>query len=119
MDAEQFLRKHFGLTGEYYTEAFKEIQAIKDEKERESAMDDFLDDETADCQKQFTREAWAAWGKALEMFSDLEKEGVLRTRQKWRLLSILLGTSSLNSLYPCALECGTWVPSKPIKIFKK
>lgn len=77
MDAEQFLRKHFGLKGEYYTKEFKEILAIKDEKERESAMDDFLDDETTDCQKQFTREAWAAWGQALEMFSDLEKEGYL------------------------------------------
>ena len=73
MTTEEFLRKYFGLKGEFYTKEWKELLA-NGSKEEQFA---YLDDETPDCKKQFTREAWEAWGKALDMFDDLEREGYL------------------------------------------
>lgn len=81
MNAEQFLRKYFGLVGEYYTEEWKRMLAIKDEDERNAVMESlmFLDNGELDpnCTREFTREAWAAWGKALDMFNDLFSEGYI------------------------------------------
>ena len=82
MNAEQFLRKYFGLKGEYYTEEWKAMLSIKDEKERDAVMDDILNNDTIECHRQFTREAWDAWSRALEMFSELEKEGYLGSGKK-------------------------------------
>lgn len=82
MNAEQFLRKHFGLVGEYYTEEWKRMLAITDKEEREAVMDSILLEDSFDCKRQFTREAWEAWGKALEMFDDIEREGYLGSGSK-------------------------------------
>lgn len=71
---EWFLRRNFGLKGEYFSKEYKDAKAITDEEERDEAFGKILDDGFDKC---FTKEAWDAWQKALNMLDDLVAMGLL------------------------------------------
>ena len=71
MTTEDLLRKYFGLKGEFYTKEYREACSIVDPVERRNALDDIADNDDGECRLTFTREAWDAWGRALDMLDDL------------------------------------------------
>lgn len=71
---EWFLRRNFGLKGEYFSQAYKDAEAITDEEERDEAFGAILENGVDQC---FTEEAWEAWSKALSMLDDLVAMGLL------------------------------------------
>ena len=72
---EWFLRRNFGLKGEYFSQAYKDADALETEKERDDAFYKILEDGIDKC---FTKEAWDAWSKALAMVDDLVAMGLLK-----------------------------------------
>lgn len=72
---EWFLRRNFGLKGEYFSDAYKKAMAITDEEERDKAFDAIL--EAKGPEGYYTPEAWDAWSKALAMVDDLVSMGLL------------------------------------------
>ena len=72
---EWFLRRNFGLVGEYYSQEYKNALAIAYEKERDNAFNAIL--EKSGPEGYYTKEAWAAWEKALSMVDDLVAMGIL------------------------------------------
>lgn len=72
---EWFLRRNFGLNGEYFSQVYKDAEEITDEEERGEAFDAILEDGVDKC---FTKEAWDAWSKALAMVDDLVAMGLLK-----------------------------------------
>jgi hypothetical protein len=72
---EWFLRRNFGLTGEYNSPAYKEAEAITDEQRRMDAFDAIL--EKSGPEGYYSKEAWDAWERALKMVDDLVEMGIL------------------------------------------
>lgn len=72
---EWFLRRNFGLTGEFYSPAYKKAESITDEDERYAAFDAILDEKGPE--GYYTKEAWDAWDRALKMVDDLVEMGIL------------------------------------------
>ena len=72
---EDFLRRNFGLNGEYHSEAYKRAEAIEDEAERDDAYKAIL--EAKGPEGYYTEEAWEAWDRALAMVDDLVAMGIL------------------------------------------
>ena len=73
---EWFLRRNFGLKGEYFSQAYKDAEAITDEKERGVAYEAIL--EKDGFSGYFTKDAWDAWQRALDMVDDLVAMGLLK-----------------------------------------
>lgn len=72
---EWFLRRNFGLKGEYFSQAYKDAEAITDEEERDEAYEAIL--EKYGPSGYYTKEAWDAWSRALAMVDDLVAMGLL------------------------------------------
>ena len=87
---EWFLRRNFGLKGEYFSQAYKDAEAIEDEEERDEAYDAILEEKGPE--GYYTKEAWDAWQRALSMLDDLVAMG-------------LLDDNGIDSPY-CKITCG-------------
>jgi hypothetical protein len=74
-DLEWFLRRNFGLIGEYHSQEYKDAFTLSDEDARSEAYDAIL--EAKGPEGYYTKEAWAAWGKALQVIDDLVAMGLL------------------------------------------
>ena len=72
---EWFLRRNFGLKGEYFSAEYKKANAIEDDDERMEAYDAIL--EKDGLAGYYTEEAWEAWQKALNMVDDLVAMGLI------------------------------------------
>ena len=72
---EWFLRRNFGLKGEYFSAEYKKAIAIEDEGERDESIGKILENGIDRC---FTKEAWDAWSRALAMVDDLVAMGLLK-----------------------------------------
>lgn len=73
---EWFLRRNFGLVGQYYSDEFEAV--IKREQEGDDkAFNEFFEAHEDDPTAEFTKEAWEAWNRAYEMVNDLVGMGIL------------------------------------------
>lgn len=71
---EDFLRRNFGLKGEYFSPEYKAAVALEDDDERDAAFEAILDKNGPE--GYYTKEAWAAWERALNMVDDLVSMGI-------------------------------------------
>ena len=78
---EWFLRRNFGLTGNYYSAEFEavlaKIEKAKTEKARDAIADKWYDSPDWEPSKNYSPEAWDAWQRALNMVEDLVKMGAI------------------------------------------
>lgn len=70
MDLEAFLRRHFGLKGEFYSDEFERAKKAGD-----GAIMAILEEKGP--AGLYSEEAWAAWEKAIALVDDLEAAGVI------------------------------------------
>lgn len=74
---EWFLRRNFGLKGQYYSDEFEAV--IKREMEGDdNALDEWYENEEHEPKDDYTEEAWDAWSRALQMVDDLVAMGLLK-----------------------------------------
>ena len=78
---EWFLRRNFGLKGEYYSPEFQavvdRIESANTEEEREAIADAWYAAPDWEPSKNYSKEAWDAWQRALNMVDDLVKMGAI------------------------------------------
>ena len=72
---EDFLRRNFGLKGEYFSSEYKAAMEITDLVERNVAFGAIF--EKNGPEGYYTKEAWDAWQRALNMVDDLVSMGIL------------------------------------------
>lgn len=77
MNTEEFLRDHMGLKGEFYSDAYKDVERIEDRTENEKAYLELINGDEYDVWNMFTPSAWELWGKALRLLESLQKEGYI------------------------------------------
>lgn len=73
MDTEQFLRKYFGLVGEFYTDEFRRYIATDPEYNNFEG-------------EIWTKETQKAWERAIDMAEDLERMGAIDNETKWNII---------------------------------
>lgn len=78
-DTEEFLRKHFGLKGEFYSEEYKEYCKAHENDPLETFSDEWYDTHEDPIEPMYTREANEAWYKASALIRDLEEMGYIPT----------------------------------------
>lgn len=78
---EWFLRRNFGLKGQYYSDAFEAViakaMAAKDDDEDNEIWDSWFCAPDYEPSMDHTKEAWDAWTRAYEMVGDLVEMGIL------------------------------------------
>lgn len=77
---EWFLRRNFGLVGQYYSNEFEAVIEREQEGD-EKAFDKFYEAHEDDPSAEFTKEAWDAWHRAYEMVNDLMEMGILNEEE--------------------------------------
>ena len=74
-DLEWFLRRNFGLKGEFFSNEFKKARAIPDQEESDEAIYAIL--EKKGPEGLYTKAAWNKWQQALDLVADLEEVGAI------------------------------------------
>lgn len=78
---EWFLRRNFGLVGPYHSAEFQavvdRIESANTEEEREAISNEWYDSPEWEPSKNYSKEAWDAWQRALNMVDDLVKMGAI------------------------------------------
>lgn len=78
---EWFLRRNFGLKGEFYSDEFRavveKIENANTKEEGDAIADKWYDAPDWEPSKNYSPEAWDAWQRALNMVDDLVKMGAI------------------------------------------
>lgn len=78
---EWFLRRNFGLVGQYYSQEFLAVidkASSKNSTDEENEVyNEWYDAPDWEPSKNYSKEAWDAWQRALEMVDDLVAMGIL------------------------------------------
>ena len=73
MDTEKFLRKYFGLKGNFYTDEFQAVVDNWSDETYNAWLKKHANED--EMRLRYTDEAWALWDKALQMADDLAEAG--------------------------------------------